>query len=78
MDANKHSSAFSLANIPTRNLPENTHTATAYFPHLNTQAHISEEKKHFFKKKHGKHLVDSKKLRTFASQLRKRPRGSTE
>ena len=50
MDANKHSSAFSLANIPTRNLPENTHTATAYFPHLNTQAHISEEKKHFFKK----------------------------
>ena len=51
MDANKHSSAFSLANIPTRNLPENTHTATAYFPHLNTQAHISEEKKHFFKKK---------------------------
>ena len=77
MDANKHSSAFSLANIPTRNLPENTHTATAYFPHLNTQAHISEEK-NIFSKKHGKHLVDSKKLRTFASQLRKRPRGSTE
>ncbi len=50
MDANKRSSAFSLANIPPRNLPENTHTATAYFPHLNTQAYISEEKNIFSKK----------------------------